>query len=168
MLGQAGNENQRLRQLLKVLAVSDIVIYKTKAERLHNDLFYFLGDASKTYNEHFHDELQKVGDEGSILGPKVIVVHETRHTDVLGGSGKNAAESVLRDRLRQLKQDASAFSKISYIGYKAEGNGNGSKHFKRVRDLITKELKDTSVRSPRKVSLVYNMFKVRPIIEQSH
>ncbi len=32
---------------VKVLAVSDVVVYRTRAERLHNDLFYFLGDASK-------------------------------------------------------------------------------------------------------------------------
>ena len=59
--GDAGlNENHRTRQLLKVLAISDIVIYKTRAERLHTDLFYFMGDASKAYNEHFSAELQKV------------------------------------------------------------------------------------------------------------
>ena len=72
MLGNAGviddrqendlklNENHRTRQLLKVLAISDVVIYKTRAERLHTDLFYFMGDASKAYNEHFSVELQKV------------------------------------------------------------------------------------------------------------
>ena len=73
MLGNAGtlseaestlNENHRTRQLLKVLALSDVVIYKTRAERLQTDLFYFLGDASKAYNEHFSAELQKV----NILG----------------------------------------------------------------------------------------------------
>jgi zinc finger FYVE domain-containing protein 1 len=57
---QGLNENHRTRQLLKVLAISDIVIYKTRAERLHTDLFYFMGDASKAYNEHFSAELQKV------------------------------------------------------------------------------------------------------------
>ena len=54
------NENHRTRQLLKVLAISDVVIYRTRAERLHTDLFYFMGDASKAYNEHFSAELQKV------------------------------------------------------------------------------------------------------------
>ena len=52
MLGQ-GRENVRTRLLLKILAVSDIVIYRTRAERLHNDLFYFLGDASTAFNKHF-------------------------------------------------------------------------------------------------------------------
>ena len=53
MLGTSDNENVRTRMLLKVLAVSDIVIYRSRAERLHNDLFYFLGDASRAYNQHF-------------------------------------------------------------------------------------------------------------------
>ena len=34
----SGNQNQRTRLLLKVLAISDIIIYRTRAERLHTDL----------------------------------------------------------------------------------------------------------------------------------
>ena len=79
------NENLRMRQLLKVLAVSDVVIYKTRAERLHSDLFYFLGDASKAYNEHFSAELQKVRGSASscMMGPAFVIFHETQFTDVL-------------------------------------------------------------------------------------
>jgi zinc finger FYVE domain-containing protein 1 len=36
------NEDKRVRLLLKVLAISDVIIYKTRAERLHNDLFNFI------------------------------------------------------------------------------------------------------------------------------
>ena len=43
--------------LAQVLAVSDVVIYRSRAERLHNDLFYFLGDAAKSYNHHFQVNL---------------------------------------------------------------------------------------------------------------
>ena len=80
MLGVCDNENKRQRLLMKVgfiafglfvclydihfvlqvLALSDIIIYKTRAERLQNDLFHFLGDASKSYNNHFLDELMEV------------------------------------------------------------------------------------------------------------
>ena len=79
------NENLRMRQLLKVLAVSDVVIYKTRAERLHSDLFYFLGDASKAYNEHFSAELQRVRGSASscMMGPAIVIFHETQFTDVL-------------------------------------------------------------------------------------
>ena len=69
---QGLNENHRTRQLLKVLAISDVVIYKSRAERLHTDLFYFMGDASKAYNEHFSSELRKIGNS-ELLGPTVIL-----------------------------------------------------------------------------------------------
>ena len=121
--GLALNENNRTRQLLKVLALSDVVIYKSRAERLHTDLFYFLGDASKAYNEHFSAELQKVkcdhGTNSMSMGPAIIIFHETRFTDVLNecknGQVRNA-ETTIRDRLTSLNQDISAFSKIRYFG----------------------------------------------------
>jgi len=53
LLGVSENANKRMRLLMKILAVSDIVIYRTRAERLHSDLFTFLGDASEAH-EVFH------------------------------------------------------------------------------------------------------------------
>jgi len=169
MLGLATNENLRTRILLKVLAVSDIVIYRTRAERLHNDLFYFLGDASKAYNKHFSQELSRVGEQNSFvsdenpddgavtsLGPSVILFHETLHTDVLGRNGHTEPEVVIRERFRSLKQDISAFSKICYVGTKS-GN-NGKTNFGLLRDIVGKELRDATVRSPRKVALVHQAF----------
>jgi zinc finger FYVE domain-containing protein 1 len=41
-----------------VLAVSDIVIYVTRAERLHQDMFTFLEDASAAYCKYFSKELE--------------------------------------------------------------------------------------------------------------
>lgn len=81
-----------MRLLLKVLAVSDIVVYRTRSERLHRDLFTFIGAASRAYSHHFQTALQAVGQrEGilgslSALGPSVIVFHETRHTRILSNS----------------------------------------------------------------------------------
>lgn len=85
LLGISANSNRRTRLLLKILAVSDIVIYRTKAERLHDDLFHFLGDASKAYQEHFLQELKSVSEKRGLrnvssLGPSVIIFHETMHT----------------------------------------------------------------------------------------
>ena len=42
----------------QVLAVSDIVVYRTRAERLHNDMFQFLSNASGAYLKHFTPELR--------------------------------------------------------------------------------------------------------------
>lgn len=79
-----------MRLLLKVLAVSDIVIYRIQSERLNRDLFTFLGAASHAYCHHFKAALQAVGQNKNIdsldlcisskLGPSIIVLHETRHT----------------------------------------------------------------------------------------
>ena len=102
---KSDHENRRSRQLLKVLAISDVVICKTRAERVHSDLLYFLGDASKAYNNHFSSELQGMSDAS--LGPSVIIFHETRYTKVLPPSnernGKNP-ELVIRDHLTNLDQ----------------------------------------------------------------
>jgi len=40
------------------MAVSDVVVYRTRAERLHNDMFTFLGDASEAYWKYFTPELK--------------------------------------------------------------------------------------------------------------
>lgn len=90
MLGVTSNPNQRTRLLLKVLAISDVVIYRTKADRLHTDMFQFLGDASKAYLKHFSEELRAASKRNKMdlplsnLGPAVVIFHETYHTEVLG------------------------------------------------------------------------------------
>lgn len=90
LLGAGANQGQRTRLLLKVLAVSDLVIYRTHADRLHDDLFKFLGDASDAYLKHFTKELKATTARCgldvplSTLGPAVIIFHETVHTKLLG------------------------------------------------------------------------------------
>lgn len=74
----------------QVLAVSDIVIYRTRAERLHNDMFIFLSSASGAYLKHFTPELRALSSRCGLdvplssLGPAVIVFQETTHTQLLG------------------------------------------------------------------------------------
>lgn len=76
--------------LLQVLAVSDIVVYRTRAERLHNDMFQFLSSASAAYLKHFTPELRALSSRCgldvplSCLGPAVIIFQETTHTQLLG------------------------------------------------------------------------------------
>lgn len=88
LLGATINENQRMRLLLKVLAISDIAIYRTRSERLHSDLFTFLGTASKAFYKHFSTALQSFGLPGpaTSLGPAIIVFHETRNTQTIKSS----------------------------------------------------------------------------------
>ena len=44
----------------QVLAVSDVVIFRTRAERLHSSMFAFLGEASKNWRNHFECHLRKI------------------------------------------------------------------------------------------------------------
>lgn len=88
LLGTTTNENQRMRLLLKVLAISDIVIFRTRSERLHSDMFTFLGTASKAFCKHFSTALQSIGlpVSATSLGPSVFIFHETRNTTVISSS----------------------------------------------------------------------------------
>lgn len=94
LLGATDKQNQRLRLLLKVLAVSDLVIYRTRAERLHNDMFQFLGNASKAYLKFFTPELKALSSRCGLevtlssLGPALLVFHETSRTNLLGHGEK--------------------------------------------------------------------------------
>lgn len=91
-LGITSHENERMRLLLKVLAVSDVVVYRTQSEKLNRDLFTFLGIASRAYSHHFQTALQEIGQRKGVLGslsalgPSIIVLHETRYTRPLTNS----------------------------------------------------------------------------------
>lgn len=99
LLGNSSKQGQRTRLLLKVLAVSDLIIYRTHADRLHDDLFKFLGDASDAYLKHFTKELKATTARCgldvplSTLGPAVVIFHETVHTKLLG-SGKPKKKNI--------------------------------------------------------------------------
>ena len=95
LLSTSNNSNQRKPLLMKILAVSDVIIYRTKAERLHSDMFSFLGDASKAYLKHFSPELKAAIERGQLnlplcsLGPAVVIFHETHRTEILGTQRNN-------------------------------------------------------------------------------
>ena len=72
------------------MAVSDMIIYRTRAERLHSDLFQFLGNASVAFRRHFSSELRAAAQrfqsddiDVSSLCPAVVIFHETQHTEPL-------------------------------------------------------------------------------------
>ena len=94
-LGLSENDNQRNRLLLKVLCVSDIVVYRTRASKLPNDMFQFLSDASNAFLKYFRKELEnvmkncKADGPVSTMGPALIIYHETQHTGILQGKISN-------------------------------------------------------------------------------
>ncbi|KAF7232569.1 hypothetical protein EG68_07678 [Paragonimus skrjabini miyazakii] len=182
MLGTTLNQNQHRRLLLKVFAVADVVIYLTKAPRLHTDMFTFLADASDSFAQHFRPDLEALAKRTGLpwsagqLGPAVIVFQETRHTDPLdgpykttsnapnthsvflestGGSSKpasNPVSAVLQNRLADMKRNVDSFSAMHYIGIQTK---DGPTDFKPLSLLTSKLLKDNSVRAPRKVEHVF-------------
>ncbi|XP_077997620.1 zinc finger FYVE domain-containing protein 1-like isoform X2 [Glandiceps talaboti] len=164
LLGTTTHQNQRTRLLLKVLALSDIIIYRTKAERLHNDLFKFLGDASDAYEKHFAKALQRAVLERwntdvsfTTLGPAVIVFHETANTVPLGFSGKKTPETLLKERFKHEGKHINAFNSLHYVGIKTQDTKTD---FRGLQKVIKQQIENTAVRSPRSPLIIYQALKV--------
>ncbi|XP_030073345.1 zinc finger FYVE domain-containing protein 1 isoform X2 [Microcaecilia unicolor] len=164
LLGATERQNQRMRLLLKVLAVSDLVVYRTRAERLHNDMFQFLGSASSAYLKFFTGELKALASRCGLevplssLGPAVIVFQETTRTTLLGnGIGTpGAAEIQLQKRFHELHLSAEAFSSVRYVGVQTVVPPTD---FLGLQAVIKQQARDTSTRSPRPPSVVYRALK---------
>ncbi|XP_043264464.1 zinc finger FYVE domain-containing protein 1-like isoform X1 [Colletes gigas] len=163
LLGINESENERTRLLLKVLAVSDIVVYRTQSEKLKRDLFTFLGTASRAYSRHFQAALQAVGQKedvlssSSVMGPSVIVLHETRYTEPLNNNDLESAENILKTQFNQMKLETEAFSSIKYVGVQAT---NSTTDYRQFLTTIKNEINNTSVRSARHPRLVYDILKI--------
>lgn len=178
LLGTTTNENKRMRLLLKVLAISDVIIYRTRAERLHNDLFKFLSDASTAYLKYFSKELKQAAvklklDTISCLGPDCVIFHETQHTNILcdefdSDGHERIVSHQLRDRFSKLDLNYSAFSSIEYVGTRTCFNSPNSllekqlvsTDFTKLAQTVRYLLRNNSVRPPRKLSSIYQVFKV--------
>ncbi|CAH8455550.1 unnamed protein product [Dicrocoelium dendriticum] len=180
MLGTAVNQNQHRRLLLKVFAVSDLVIYLTKAPRLHTDMFTFLADASDSFAKHFRPDLEALAKRTGLpwsptqLGPAVIVFQETRHTDPLSGSSENndfypatihvnskndnprqtsdSVTNALQKRLADMKRNVESFSSLHYLGTQTK---EGTTDFKPLNQLTMQLLDDNSIRTPRKLEHIF-------------
>jgi len=164
LLGVSENANQRMRLLLKILALSDIVIYRTRAERLHCDMFTFLGDASEAYIKYFTKDLEVVQLKAKMkgaplcnLGPGIIIFQETHYTVPLGQddgdtSGKSP-EDILRENFSNIGRNPSAFSSISYVGTQTKSHPTS---FSTLLKEVQNHLRNSSVRSSRSVSVIFN------------
>ncbi|XP_058809762.1 zinc finger FYVE domain-containing protein 1-like [Phymastichus coffea] len=162
LLGVTNHENVRTRLLLKVLAISDIVIYRTRAERLHRDMYTFLGAASRAYSHYFQSALQAVSQKEGLqsvnaLGPSVIIFHETRNTRTYLNTASESAEDILRDRFAQMELEIEAFSSIKYVGVETVELPT---NYDPLKIAIKNELHNTTVRSARKPHLVYSTLKM--------
>lgn len=160
LLGMADNQNQRTRLLLKILAISDIVVYRTRAERLHSDLFNFLGDASRAYVEHFCQELKDLKERCSLagpvssLGPAVIVFHETMHTTPFS---TDRASSELMKGFEVVNQRVDAFSALNYVGIQTKELPT---RFDGLRAAVEREISNSTVRCARPAEVIFQALKV--------
>ncbi|XP_072546828.1 zinc finger FYVE domain-containing protein 1 [Salminus brasiliensis] len=159
LLGASTQQNQRMRLLLKVLAVSDIVVYRTRAERLHNDLFQFLGSASAAYLKHFTPQLRALSNRCGLdvplsnLGPAVVVFQETCRTQLLGHDSTAPADVLLQKRFHDLAQSTEAFSSVQYVGTKTI---TPATNYSQLLETITLQVKNTASRAPRQPAIVYS------------
>ncbi|GAB6021662.1 Zinc finger FYVE domain-containing protein 1 [Chamberlinius hualienensis] len=159
LLGSSNNCNQRTRLLLKVMAISDVVIYRSRAERLHSDMYQFLGDASKAFNNHFKQELKAALDrcrlECSVsqLGPYVIIFHETLHTNILTFDKQKPPEDIIRKQFQQMNLSFDAFSGFKYVGTKTQTTTD----FCGLIKVIKKQIKQSDVRSFRSPGVVFQV-----------
>uniref|UniRef100_A0A6G1SGL5 Zinc finger FYVE domain-containing protein 1 n=1 Tax=Aceria tosichella TaxID=561515 RepID=A0A6G1SGL5_9ACAR len=160
LLGVSANCQRRTRLLLKVLAISDLVIYRTRSERLEDNLFTFLGDASRVYVQHFSKEMKNAfqrlpelnGHSISELGPVVIIFQETRDTEPLKSEGGQSRESIIRSRFKTLGLTVEAFSAIEYVGIQTLVRPT---NFDQLKVCIKRHIKNSSARTPRPISVVY-------------
>lgn len=184
LMGVSKNENQRTRLLLKTLAISDVIIYRTRAERLHNDMFTFLDDASNAYWKYFSPELQAaserncLGYSASSLGPSVVIFHETQFTKVLGATPLQenileeafdddllcqetaediTAEEHIKQHFSELKLTPKAFSAIEYVGTQTLSPPTD---FVGLKKRLSEILQCNSVRSPRTIDVIYKSLEV--------
>ncbi|TWW72199.1 zinc finger FYVE domain-containing protein 1-like [Takifugu flavidus] len=159
LLGNSSKQGQRTRLLLKVLAVSDLIIYRTHADRLHDDLFKFLGDASDAYLKHFTKELKATTARCgldvplSTLGPAVVIFHETVHTKLLGSDkSSESVDRLLLERFKKLSRFPEAFSSVQYLGTQTLSPPTD---FGGLQNKLEQLLDNNATRSPRTPVVIY-------------
>lgn len=159
-LGTTTNPDRRMRMLLKILAISDIIIFRTRTERLNREVYQFLSNASQAFSLHFASALQslELPDSTRALGPAVIIFQETRYTKPLESTIDESVEDKLRANFRQLNMTIDAFSSIRYIGLKTD-EATKKTNFISLLNLISNEISNKSVRSPRQPGVVYKALK---------
>ncbi|XP_040577741.1 zinc finger FYVE domain-containing protein 1 [Lepeophtheirus salmonis] len=146
------NEGKAYRRLFKAMALSDLIIYKTTSEKLHNDLFYFLNDFSIAYKHHFCPIISSFSDASC---PSVLIYHETQFTDVLD---RVSAGRIFKKRFGSLNLNKESLPIIEYIGFKA-GRALDEEKVDIFRSTVTEELKNNSLRSFKKPYVIHEILE---------
>uniref|UniRef100_A0A5K3FFU0 GBP domain-containing protein n=1 Tax=Mesocestoides corti TaxID=53468 RepID=A0A5K3FFU0_MESCO len=168
LLGASSNPNKQRRLLLKVFAVADVVVYRTMSDRLHNDMFIFLADASDAFANHFQPQLESLAQQSDLpwstrqLGPAVVIFQETRHTEpleddscLLLNNAESKCSAFLNERFAAIHRNADAFSTIRYVGVRTTKKPT---NFTPFITLVDDLMRDTTVRAPRLLSHIFRAF----------
>ncbi|XP_063720451.1 zinc finger FYVE domain-containing protein 1-like [Symsagittifera roscoffensis] len=162
LLGVTNNQNVRSRLLVKILAISDIIIYRTRSDRLHSDTFQFLGDASGAYLKYFSPELKTISENRRVsisnLGPSLILFHETTFTEPLKDDGDYTTTEQLKERFSQIGRSAEGFSSVSYLGVRTPST-RPITDFSTLREEVCTEIGKTAVRSTRPLHIVFQLLQ---------
>ncbi|UJR09856.1 hypothetical protein I4U23_014078 [Adineta vaga] len=164
-LGLSENDNTRNRLLLKILCISDIIVYRTRASKLPNDMFQFLSDASSAFLKYFRKELEnvmrncKADGPMSTMGPTLIVFHETQHTGILRDhhQGQITAVEQLKQRFETMNLSYDAYSSIEYVGIQTMGTEPTD--FTEIKATIAAILNNNNIRSRRSLSVIFKALK---------
>lgn len=156
-----------------------MVLYRTRSERLHSDMYKFLGTASQAFCLHFCSALQAVANSCTAnLGPAVIIFHETRYTKPLSNcklsfgiisslninnalilclAVEESAEDKLRKQFTELGFDIQAFSSLRYVGIQT--TSNQQTNYEKLVTALKLDLDNTTVRSPRQPSVIFKVMR---------
>lgn len=161
----AQNENQQYRMLMKVLAVSDIIIYRTRSERLNSEMYKFLATASKIYqkhlspllNEHDHATSFTASSSSSTTGPSAIIFHEVHNTWPLSNTLQDSPENMIRDKFAEMKLNIDAFSNnLKYVGIKTNSIPTD---FNPLKSILKSEI-ENKLRPMRSIRSIYEQLEI--------
>jgi zinc finger FYVE domain-containing protein 1 len=149
--GVAQNENKQHRMLMKVLAISDIIIYRSRAERLSSDMYKFLATASKIYQKHLSPLLQN-DEHQKNNGPSVIIFHEVQNTMPLDSTNLlEAPEAIIKEKFTEMKLNIDAFNSLKYVGTKTNSTPTD---FNKLRSILKSEL-ESKLKPMRSIRSIY-------------
>jgi zinc finger FYVE domain-containing protein 1 len=150
----AQNENQQYRMLVKVLAIADIIIYRTRSERINSEMYKFLATASKIYQKHLSPILRDGADLSSstfTAGPSAIIFHEVHNTWPLNMNNLTEdTDHIIQEKFAEMKLSIDAFSKLKYVGIKTN---SAPTDFNPMKSVLKDEVmnKDRPMRSIRSI-----------------
>ncbi|XP_077302675.1 zinc finger FYVE domain-containing protein 1-like isoform X2 [Arctopsyche grandis] len=150
--------------LMKIFAISDLVIYRTRSERLSEELFKFLGEASKVYTDIFQNVLQKTSqrtDLGSALstqGPAILINHEPLHSFPLtiNSDGQKPEEQII-NKFKSMNLNTEGLGSLYYISTPPAHTSLISTS--QLPNALNKYLENTAVRLARSPGAVLNALK---------